>query len=112
MAEDTNQAKPLTEAQLKKREETLIAAEEQLKKDREAFEQEKKNFEEGKKEGDTEKVVPGVEFTFQGLKKKFTDDAPKKIRYDGKGWTQKELIKNEDALNDLVSSNSNLFENL
>lgn len=116
MAEKTNEATPLTEEQLKERTEALTAGEEQLKNDRKAFEKEKKYFEDGKKESPAEKSTPGLEFDFQGLKKKFKDDAPKKIRYDGKVWTQKELVgKKEDAqeaLNDLVSSNSNLFENL
>lgn len=112
MAEDKNQATPLTEEQLKKREEALIAGEAKLKEGQEALKQEKKDFAESKKGVKPEKVVPGEKFEFQGVKKKFRDTAPKSIRYDGKVWSQAELIKDEDAMNDLVSSNSNLFENL
>ena len=54
----------------------------------------------------------GLEFTFQGVRKKFSDDAPKTIRLEGGIWTQEELIKNEELLAELVDYNSGLIENI
>lgn len=133
MSKENTQAQPLTEAELKKREDVLSASEEKLKADQETLkkdqdqlkadkeklvmdqkdlEKREKALAKSQKEVKPEKEVPGVEFEFQGLTKKFTDAAPKSIRYDGKVWSQTELIEDEDALMDLVSSNSHLFENV
>jgi len=133
MSKENTQDQPANEDDLKKREEALAASEAKLKADQDILkkdqdqlkdDQEKlvtdrndldkreKALAKSQKETKPAKELPGVEFEFQGLKKKFTDAAPKKIRYDGKVWSQDELIEDEDALMDLVSSNSHYFENV
>lgn len=42
--------------------------------------------------------IPGVEFTFEKKKYKFSDDAPQSIRLNGEAYTQKEIVKNEELL--------------
>ncbi|UKB81250.1 hypothetical protein [Chryseobacterium sp. MEBOG07] len=64
------------------------------------------------KESKSDEMLPGLEFEFQGEKKKFKDSAPKLIRYEGEAMTQQQIINNEDALLDLVSSNSGYIQNL
>ncbi len=138
MAYKNNQVQPLTEVELQKREEALVTAEatlkkgqeqlaadqEALKKDQEKLATDQKELQKredslkkAEKENKPAKAEPGLKFEFQGMSKKFKDSAPKAIRYDGKIWTQEELIDEEntdavEALTDLVSSNSNYIENI
>lgn len=58
------------------------------------------------------KVVPGVEFKFEGQSYKFKDSAPKSIRIDGVVKTQKELAKDEESLLQLIGGNSGLIEKI
>lgn len=53
-----------------------------------------------------EKLVPGLEFKIDGEKFKFLDDAPKEILFGGKSRTQKDLIKDQNALIQLASNYS------
>ena len=57
------------------------------------------------------KVTPGIEFNFRGEKYKFKDTTPKSIKYGGVALTQKELVKDEDAILHLLT-NSGLIEKL
>ncbi|XKX06704.1 hypothetical protein R8G61_05125 [Tenacibaculum maritimum] len=58
------------------------------------------------------KVNQVVEFKFRGDNYKFTDDAPKKIRFGGVAYSQKEVVKDEDILTQLVGGNSSLIQKL
>ncbi|MGC5744394.1 hypothetical protein [Chryseobacterium sp. NFX27] len=42
--------------------------------------------------------IPGLEFTFEKKKYKFSDDAPQKIRLNGEAYTQKEISQDEELL--------------
>ena len=53
---------------------------------------------------------PGYEFSYNGQKFKFTDSAPKSIRYKNKVWKQKELAKDEEAIAEFV--NTSLIQKL
>lgn len=53
---------------------------------------------------ETAKVLPGLSFKIDGEKFKFKDDAPKQILFGGKSRSQSELIKDENALIQLVSN--------
>ncbi|WP_185210627.1 hypothetical protein [Elizabethkingia meningoseptica] len=57
-----------------------------------------------------ETLEPGYEFEHNGQKFKFTDDAPKSIRYKNKVWEQKELAKDEEAIAEFV--NTSLIQKL
>lgn len=52
---------------------------------------------------------PGLTFTFRGQKFKFTDHAPKTLRWHGVAKTQEQLAKDEDALLQLVGLKSSLI---
>ena len=43
-------------------------------------------------------VTPGEEFKFDGVDYKFADHAPKTILLNGKGRTQKEIVKDKDLV--------------
>lgn len=58
------------------------------------------------------KKTPGEKFKFEGVAHKFKDSAPKSIRIDGVVKTQKELVKDENALLQLVAGNSGLIEKI
>ena len=60
----------------------------------------------------SQQSVPGEKFTFNGEKYQFTDEAPKFIRIDGVARSQKEIIKDEDALLQLVAGNSSLIQKI
>lgn len=57
----------------------------------------------------TIKPVPGLEFEFENEKYKFSDDAPKLISIQGKGYTQKEISENEELAMALIGGNSGLI---
>lgn len=59
----------------------------------------------------SEDIEPGLEFELDGEKFKFLDTAPKTILFGGKARTQKQLIKDENALTQLVS-NISLIEKI
>ena len=67
---------------------------------------------EKKKNQVDQQSVPGEKFTFNGEKYQFTDEAPKFIRIDGVSRSQKEIIKDEDALLQLVAGNSSLIQKI
>lgn len=58
----------------------------------------------------TEEPVSGYEFEHNGQKFKFTDDAPKSIRYKNKVWTQEKLAKDEEAIAEFI--NTSLIQKL
>lgn len=52
----------------------------------------------------------GLSFTFRGEKYQFADDAPSHILFDGRSFSQEDIIKEEDALVILIGGNSSLIE--
>jgi hypothetical protein len=62
-------------------------------------------------ESTAEENEPGLEFELDEEKFKFLDSAPKVILFGGKARTQKQLIKDENALTQLVS-NISLIEKI
>lgn len=60
---------------------------------------------------EAEEIEPGLDFELDGEKFKFLDTAPKTILFGGKARTQKQLIKDENALMQLVS-NISLIEKI
>lgn len=57
-------------------------------------------------------LQPGHEFTFRGENYKFTDRAPKKIRFAGQGLTQEAIAKDEEVLAELIGGNSSLIKKI
>ena len=57
------------------------------------------------------KAVAGLPFEIEKEKFKFLDSAPKSILFDGKPRTQKDLVKDQEALLQL-SSNKSLIEKI
>jgi len=55
------------------------------------------------------KPEPGLSFKFDGENYQFTDEAPKKILIDGKGYTQKEIAADENLALALIGGNSGLI---
>ena len=121
--ENTQEATPLTEEQLLEKEKSLAAREEAVaKKEAELKTQEtglvtreeavaKKEAEIASQKADEEeKKQPGREFEFEGESYKFKDSAPKKIRMDGKVFSQAEIIKDKSKLLQLVGGNSGLIQ--
>jgi hypothetical protein len=54
----------------------------------------------------------GKKFKFEGVEYKFKDSAPENIRFNGSVKSQAQLIKDEDALLQLVGGNSGLIEKI
>ncbi|MDR2205770.1 MAG: hypothetical protein LBE36_06420 [Flavobacteriaceae bacterium] len=85
-----------------------------------ALEQKEKDLEEREaavltaeaKTSEVKKPEPGKKFTFEGVEYKFKDSSPKKIRVNGSVKTQAQLVKDEDALLQLVGGNSGLIEKI
>lgn len=55
------------------------------------------------------KPEPGLELKFDGGDYQFTDEAPKKISIDGKGYTQEEIAADENLALALIGGNSGLI---
>lgn len=55
------------------------------------------------------KPEPGLEFEFDGGNYQFSDDAPKKISVNGKGYTQEEIAADENLALALIGGNSGLI---
>ncbi len=99
------------EKALAKREQEVATKEKALAK----REQEVATKEEALAKGTTKKTPKpqkGLDFTFRNEKYKFSDDAPVKIRFGGKVYTQKQLTEDEDALVELLGGNSSLIQKL
>lgn len=54
--------------------------------------------------------VPGLEFKFEGRKFKFLDSAPKEILFNGRGISQKNMVKDENILLQLVGGSALIQE--
>lgn len=68
-------------------------------------------LEDSKTEVKEEKPIKGLSFEIEKEKFKFLDTAPKTILFDGKPRTQKDLVKDDEALLQL-SSNQSLIEKI
>lgn len=98
------------EKKLNEREKSLSEREQKLNKKEQTLNEREANL--PVVEAQEVKVVPGVKFKFRGDNYQFTNDAPKKIRFGGIVYTQKELVKDEDILIQLVGGNSSLIQKL
>ncbi len=52
----------------------------------------------------------GLEFSFRDEEYHFVDGAPESFRFEGKIWSQEEIIKDEEALILLIGGKSSLIE--
>lgn len=78
---------------------------EEFKKQKVEFEAAQKEAGKKDKPAKAEKPHKGLDFTLFEDNYKFKDSAPKNILFNGKAWTQKELVEDEEALIQLVSTN-------
>lgn len=92
-----------------RRKEELDQREEALNKREQELNERESNLEASEKVVEQE---PGLEFEFRKEKYKFTDDAPKNIRFGGLAYTQKEIAEEDDILVELIGGDSSLIEKL
>lgn len=92
----------LTEEALKTKSESLSDLEKDLNK---------REKQVSKKEATpkSSKPEPGIEFEFDGGDYQFTDEAPKIISINGKGYTQEEIAADENLALSLIGGNSGLI---
>lgn len=93
-AEDSNKTE-LSEKSLLERSQDLDAREKSLNERETALDEKEAALNKILKPAEK---IPGLEFTFEKKKYKFSDDAPQIIRLNGEAYSQKEIIKNEELL--------------
>lgn len=107
----TTSSAELTADELNEREAVVAQKETELKALKSDL-QEREEALNSKENKTTVKVEPGLEFKFDGLPYKFEDTAPKSIRINGQVFSQKEIVKDQDLLLQLVAGNSSLIKKL
>lgn len=105
------------EEKLSEKEETLLEKEAELTQKETELNEKKAVLEAYEKALETEETSPSVlpkrqavVFSFRGEKYQFADDAPSHILFEGRSFSQEDIIKEEDALVILIGGNSSLIE--
>lgn len=97
MGDNNKTATPLTEEQLLKLQEEVVARETAVAERETKVEAAEKALK-AKGTDKKEKVVSGEKFDYEKQSYQFSDSCPKNILVNGKKYSQKELVKDEEAL--------------
>lgn len=98
------------EAVLKEKEATLNAFEEALAEREQKLQAEETTLLSHAQKEQPKQKKQSVVFEFRGEKYQFAADAPSHILFDGRSFSQEDIIKEEDALVILIGGNSSLIE--
>ncbi len=98
------------EAELTLKEATLNKKEEDLNERELQIEKKEHLIAKAEKKSDRKAPRKGLDFSFRGEEYHFVDGAPESFRFEGKVWSQKEIIEDEEALVMLIGGKSSLIE--